>query len=50
VFRGYGPEYVDVRLNLEALALATIKDLEKEIQIHRRVLKHGVEQLLKSAQ
>ena len=32
VFREVGPEYVDLRLNPEAVALATIKDLEKEMQ------------------
>lgn len=50
VFRGYGSEYIDVRLIPEAVAFATIEDLEKEIQTHRRVLEHGVEQLLESIQ
>ena len=48
VFRGYGSEYIDVGLNPEAVAFATIEDLEREIQTHRRVLEHGVEQLLKN--
>jgi hypothetical protein len=46
VFRGYGAEYVDVRLNSGAMAFATVAELEQEIQTHRRVLEYGIEQLL----
>ena len=46
VFRGYGPEYVDVRLHPEAVTLAIVEGLEKEIQTLRRVLDSAVERLL----
>ena len=49
VFRGYGPEYIDVRLNPDAISPATTEDLEKEIQTHRRVLDGAVERLLEGA-
>lgn len=49
VFRGYGPEYIDVRLHPDAISPATTEDLEKEIQTHRRVLDGAVERLLEEA-
>jgi hypothetical protein len=46
VFRGYGPEYIDVRLDPEAIQPATRADLEQEIRTHRRLLEGAVERLL----
>jgi hypothetical protein len=45
VFRGYGPEYIDVRLDPEAITRASMVDLEKEIQTHRRVVDGAVGRL-----
>src|SRR5690606_40684199 len=38
VFRGYGPEYIDVRLDPDAIKPATRADLERVVQTHRRRL------------
>lgn len=46
VFRGYGPEYIDVRLDPAAIRPATRADLEREIQTHQRLLDGAVERLL----
>lgn len=46
VFRGYGPEYIDVRLDPDAIKPATRADLEREVQTHRRLLDGAVERLL----
>jgi hypothetical protein len=49
LFRGYGPEYIDVRLDPEAVSLAALADLEQEIETHRRLLAGALERLLADA-
>jgi hypothetical protein len=49
VFRGYGPEYIDPRLDPEALSIATLADLEHEIETHRQMLAGALERLLADA-
>jgi hypothetical protein len=46
LFRGYGPEYIDVRLDPEAVSLAALADLEQEIETHRRLLDNALQRLL----
>lgn len=46
IFRGHGPEYLDVRLMPEAIELATLADLQKEIETHRRLLNGAVERMM----
>lgn len=46
IFRGHGPEYLDVRLMPEALELATLADLQQEIETHRRLLDGAVERMM----
>lgn len=46
IFRGHGPEYLDVRLMPEAIELATPADLQQEIETHRRLLDGAVERMM----
>ncbi|MFZ1395882.1 MAG: hypothetical protein WAS33_03240 [Candidatus Promineifilaceae bacterium] len=46
IFRGYGPEYLDVRLMPEAIELASLADLQQEIETHRLLLNGAIERLL----
>lgn len=46
IFRGHGPEYLDVRLMPEAIELASLADLQQEIDTHRRLLNGAIERLL----
>ncbi|MCB8980611.1 MAG: hypothetical protein H6657_24640 [Ardenticatenaceae bacterium] len=48
VFRGHGPEYLDVRLMPEAIGLATPADLQQEIETHQRLLDGAVERMMKA--
>ena len=49
MFRGYGPEYIDVRLDADAVVLAKLIDLQQEIETHRRLLDGAVKQMLDTA-
>jgi len=46
VFRGYGPEYIDVRLNPEAVQQASLVDLQQEVARHRRLLDGAVDRMM----
>ena len=46
IFRGHGPEYLDVRLMPEAIELATLADLQQEIETHRRLLNGAIERMI----
>ena len=46
IFRGHGPEYIDVRMMPEAVQPATCVELEQEIQTHHRLLNGALERLL----
>lgn len=46
IFRGYGPEYLDVRLMPEAIEPASLADLQREIETHQRMLNGAIERLL----
>ncbi len=46
IFRGHGPEYLDVRLMPEAIELATQAYLQQEIETHRRLLNGAIERML----
>lgn len=49
IFRGHGPEYIDVRMLPEAIQPATRADLEQEIQTHQRLLDTAVGRMLATA-
>lgn len=49
IFRGHGPEYLDVRLHPEALQPGSMAELEKEIATHRRLLDGALSRLLATA-
>jgi len=46
IFRGHGPEYLDVRMLPEAIQPATLTDLELEIQTHHRLLNTALDRML----
>jgi hypothetical protein len=46
IFRGHGPEYIDVRLAPEAIEQATPAALQQEIETRRRLLEGAVDRLL----
>jgi hypothetical protein len=46
LFRGFGPEYIDIRLNPDAIMRATLADLQQEIATHHRMLEGAVARLL----
>ena len=50
IFRGYGPEYVDIRLQPEAARSAALADLQEEITTHQRLLSGALTRLLATAQ
>ena len=50
IFRGYGPEYLDARLQPEAIQLATLTELQQEIATHQRLLNGALTRLLTTAQ
>ena len=49
IFRGHGPEYIDVRLLPEAVQPATRADLEREIRTHQRLLDTALARMLAPA-
>lgn len=49
LFRGYGPEYIDVRLQPEAVQQGTMVELRREIDTHQRLLDGAVARLLETA-
>lgn len=49
-FRGYGPEYLDVRLLPEAIQPATLADLQQEIESHHRLLNGAINRMIESVQ
>lgn len=49
IFRGHGPEYVDVRLLPEAIQPATLTDLRQEIETHRRLLDGALSRMIEAA-
>jgi hypothetical protein len=46
LYRGYGPEYLDVRLMPEALQAGTLADLQEEMALHQRLLDGAAARLL----
>ena len=46
VFRGHGPEYIDVRLLPDAVEKATLDDLNREIAVQRRLQEGALQRLL----
>ena len=50
IFRGHGPEYLDVRLQPDAVQPATLADLKQEIETHRRLLDGALARVLASAE
>ncbi|NHZ72834.1 MAG: hypothetical protein GWP17_07100 [Aquificales bacterium] len=46
IFRGHGPEYLDVRMLPEAIQPATLADLELEMQTHHRLLNTVLNRML----
>lgn len=50
IFRGFGPEYIDVRLQPDAIQLATQADLQDEIKKHQRLQDAALSRMLSSVQ
>ncbi len=46
IFRGYGPEYIDIRLQPDAVEPATLADLQQEIETHHRLLDGALSRML----
>lgn len=46
IFRGHSPEYIDVRMLPEAVQLATLADLEKEIRTHHQMINSALDRML----
>ncbi|KAA3663698.1 MAG: hypothetical protein DWQ04_09495 [Chloroflexi bacterium] len=46
IFRGYGPEYIDIRMNPDAIQKASLIDLQQEINRHRQLLEGAVERMM----
>jgi len=46
IFRGYGPEYIDIRLQPDAVEPATLADLQQEIETHHRLLDGALNRML----
>jgi hypothetical protein len=49
IFRGHGPEFIDVRLLPEAVQPATFADLQQEVAVHNRLLNGAVERMMNAA-
>lgn len=50
IFRGFGPEYIDVRLQPDAIQSAAQADLQAEIKKHQRLQKAALSRMLSSVQ
>ena len=50
IFRGFGPEYIDVRLQTDAIQHADPSDLQQEIETHQRLLDAALTRLELSIQ
>lgn len=48
IFRGFGPEYIDIRLQPDAIQLATEADLQEEIKKHQRLQNAALNRMLSS--
>ena len=46
IFRGYSPEYLDVRLMPEAIELASLADLQQEVETHYSLLNSAIARML----
>ena len=49
VFRGHGPEYLDIRMQPEAIQPATLAELRQEIETHQRLLDGALARMLAAA-
>ena len=45
IFRGFGPEFIDVRLNTTAVQPASLADLEQEIKQHKQLQESALHRL-----
>jgi len=50
IFRGFGPEYIDVRLQADAIQPAALADLQDEIKKHQRLQDAALSRMLASVQ
>lgn len=50
IFRGFGPEYIDVRLQPDAIQPAAQADLQQEIETHQRLLDSALTRMLQPVQ
>lgn len=50
IFRGHGPEYLDVRMLPEAIQPATLVELQQEIETHQRLLDGALARMIRSAE
>jgi hypothetical protein len=49
IFRGHGPEYLDVRMQPDAIQPATLAELKQEIETHQRLLDGALARMLAAA-
>jgi hypothetical protein len=50
IFRGHGPEYLDVRMQPDAVQPATLAELRQEIETHQRLLDDALARMLTAAE
>lgn len=50
IFRGHGPEYLDVRMQPDAIQPATLAELKQEIETHQRLLDGALARMLAAAE
>ena len=50
IFRGHGPEYLDVRMQPEAIQPATLAELRQETETHQRLLDGALARMLAAAE
>jgi hypothetical protein len=46
IFRGHGPEYLDVRMQPDAIQPASLAELRQEIETHQRLLDGALARML----
>lgn len=50
IFRGHGPEYLDIRMQPDAIQPATLAELKQEIETHQRLLDGALARMLAAAE
>ena len=50
IFRGHGPEYLDVRMQTDAIQPAKLAELKQEIETHQQLLDGALARMLAAAE